>query len=99
MAWPVLAQRFKNGLFSPHADEHRLKYVTFLSTSDMALEHGRQIIRENHPTVQVRFRRKENWIISDFGFLENWDQIVSPFLWQETSSYQRTLSPSDECQE
>jgi hypothetical protein len=25
MAWPVLAQRFKNGLFSSHADEHRLK--------------------------------------------------------------------------
>lgn len=25
MAWSVLAQRFKNGLFSSHADEHRLK--------------------------------------------------------------------------
>lgn len=25
MAWSVLIQRFKNGLFSSHADEHRLK--------------------------------------------------------------------------
>ncbi|XP_019491821.1 PREDICTED: ectonucleoside triphosphate diphosphohydrolase 7 [Hipposideros armiger] len=27
MAWSVLTQRFKNGLFSSHADEHRLKKV------------------------------------------------------------------------
>ncbi|XP_057362189.1 ectonucleoside triphosphate diphosphohydrolase 7 isoform X2 [Manis pentadactyla] len=31
MAWSVLTQRFKNGLFSSHADEHRLKYQCFKS--------------------------------------------------------------------
>lgn len=31
MAWSVLIQRFKNGLFSSHADEHRLKYQCFKS--------------------------------------------------------------------
>ncbi|KAK2500852.1 hypothetical protein MC885_010981 [Smutsia gigantea] len=31
MAWSVLTQRFKNGLFSSHTDEHRLKYQCFKS--------------------------------------------------------------------
>ncbi|XP_050000366.1 ectonucleoside triphosphate diphosphohydrolase 7 isoform X1 [Alexandromys fortis] len=66
MAWPVLAQRFKNGLFSPHADEHRLKYQCFKSAWMYEVLHEGFHFPYDYPnlqTAQLVYDREVQWTL------------------------------------
>lgn len=66
MAWPVLAQRFKNGLFSSHADEHRLKYQCFKSAWMYEVLHEGFHFPYDYPnlqTAQLVYDREVQWTL------------------------------------
>ncbi|XP_060245893.1 ectonucleoside triphosphate diphosphohydrolase 7 isoform X3 [Meriones unguiculatus] len=66
MAWSVLAQRFKNGLFSSHADEHRLKYQCFKSAWMYQVLHEGFHFPYNYPnlqTAQLVYDREVQWTL------------------------------------
>uniref|UniRef100_I3MFI2 nucleoside-triphosphate phosphatase n=1 Tax=Ictidomys tridecemlineatus TaxID=43179 RepID=I3MFI2_ICTTR len=66
MAWSVLTQRFKNGLFSSHADEHRLKYQCFKSAwMYQVLHEGFHFPYDysNLRTAQLVYDREVQWTL------------------------------------
>ncbi|ERE79528.1 ectonucleoside triphosphate diphosphohydrolase 7 [Cricetulus griseus] len=66
MAWSVLAQRFKNGLFSSHADEHRLKYQCFKSAWMYQVLHEGFHFPYDYPnlqTAQLVYDREVQWTL------------------------------------
>ncbi|KAB1270859.1 Ectonucleoside triphosphate diphosphohydrolase 7, partial [Camelus dromedarius] len=66
MAWSVLNQRFKNGLFSSHADEHRLKYQCFKSAwMYQVLHEGFHFPYDyaNLQTAQLVYDREVQWTL------------------------------------
>lgn len=66
MAWPVLTQRFKNGLFSSHADEHRLKYQCFKSAWMYQVLHEGFHFPYDYPhlqTAQLVYDREVQWTL------------------------------------
>ncbi|XP_059113733.1 ectonucleoside triphosphate diphosphohydrolase 7 [Peromyscus eremicus] len=66
MAWSVLTQRFKNGLFSSHADEHRLKYQCFKSAWMYQVLHEGFHFPYDYPnlqTAQLVYDREVQWTL------------------------------------
>ncbi|XP_040848254.1 ectonucleoside triphosphate diphosphohydrolase 7 isoform X1 [Ochotona curzoniae] len=66
MAWSVLTQRFKDGLFSSHADEHRLKYQCFKSAwMYQVLHEGFHFPYDysNLRTAQLVYDREVQWTL------------------------------------
>ncbi|OBS72813.1 hypothetical protein A6R68_12620 [Neotoma lepida] len=66
MAWSVLTQRFKNGLFSAHADEHRLKYQCFKSAWMYQVLHEGFHFPYDYPnlqTAQLVYDREVQWTL------------------------------------
>lgn len=66
MAWSVLTQRFKNGLFSSHADVHRLKYQCFKSAWMYQVLHEGFHFPYDYPnlqTAQLVYDREVQWTL------------------------------------
>ncbi|XP_070288641.1 ectonucleoside triphosphate diphosphohydrolase 7 [Myotis yumanensis] len=66
MAWSVLTQRFKNGLYSSHADEHRLKYQCFKSAWMYQVLHEGFHFPYDYPnlrTAQLVYDREVQWTL------------------------------------
>ncbi|KFO27167.1 Ectonucleoside triphosphate diphosphohydrolase 7, partial [Fukomys damarensis] len=66
MAWSVLTQRFRNGLFSSHADEHRLKYQCFKSAWMYQVLHEGFHFPYDYPnlrTAQLVYDREVQWTL------------------------------------
>uniref|UniRef100_F7C8K3 nucleoside-triphosphate phosphatase n=1 Tax=Monodelphis domestica TaxID=13616 RepID=F7C8K3_MONDO len=66
MAWPVLSQRFKNGLFSSHADQHRLKFQGFNSAWMYQVLHKGFHFPYNYSnlqTAQLVYDREVQWTL------------------------------------
>ncbi|ELW49338.1 Ectonucleoside triphosphate diphosphohydrolase 7 [Tupaia chinensis] len=66
MSWSVLSQRFKNGLFSSHADEHRLKYQCFKSAWMYQVLHEGFHFPYDYPnlrTAQLVYDREVQWTL------------------------------------
>ncbi|XP_058527588.1 ectonucleoside triphosphate diphosphohydrolase 7 isoform X2 [Ochotona princeps] len=66
MTWSVLTQRFKDGLFSSHADEHRLKYQCFKSAwMYQVLHEGFHFPYDysNLRTAQLVYDREVQWTL------------------------------------
>ncbi|XP_038600072.1 ectonucleoside triphosphate diphosphohydrolase 7 isoform X2 [Tachyglossus aculeatus] len=66
MPWPVLTQRFKSGLFSSHADQHRVKYQCFKSAwMYQVLHEGFHFPRDypNLRTAQLVYDREVQWTL------------------------------------
>ncbi|XP_028916832.1 ectonucleoside triphosphate diphosphohydrolase 7 [Ornithorhynchus anatinus] len=66
MSWPVLTQRFKNGLFSSHADQHRVKYQCFKSAWMYQVLHEGFHFPYDYPnlrTAQLVYDREVQWTL------------------------------------
>ncbi|XP_043912658.1 ectonucleoside triphosphate diphosphohydrolase 7 isoform X2 [Protopterus annectens] len=65
-SWSALSQRFKNNLFSSHADEHRLKYQCFKSAWIYEVLHsgfGFPTDYSNLRTAQLVYDREVQWTL------------------------------------
>ncbi|KAM4702821.1 ectonucleoside triphosphate diphosphohydrolase 7 [Rhinophrynus dorsalis] len=66
MPWTTLLERFKNGLYSAHADEHRLKYQCFKSAWMHNVLHDGFHFPHNYPnlkTAQLVYDKEVQWTL------------------------------------
>ncbi|KFP18716.1 Ectonucleoside triphosphate diphosphohydrolase 7, partial [Egretta garzetta] len=64
--WEVLTQRFRGGLYSPHADQHRLKYQCFKSAWMYQVLHQGFCFPLDYPslrTAQLVYDREVQWTL------------------------------------
>ncbi|NXP02214.1 ENTP7 diphosphohydrolase, partial [Thinocorus orbignyianus] len=64
--WEVLTQRFRGGLYSPHADQHRLKYQCFKSAWMYQVLHRGFGFPREYPslrTAQLVYDREVQWTL------------------------------------
>ncbi|KAG8435465.1 hypothetical protein GDO86_013412 [Hymenochirus boettgeri] len=66
MAWTTLMDRFNNGLYSSHADQHRLKYQCFKSAWVYSVLHDGFHFPHNYPnlkTAQLVYDKEVQWTL------------------------------------
>ncbi|XP_063818337.1 ectonucleoside triphosphate diphosphohydrolase 7 [Pseudophryne corroboree] len=66
MPWTSLTERFKNGLYSAHADQHRLKYQCFKSAWVHKVLHDGFYFPHNYPTLktaQLVYDKEVQWTL------------------------------------
>ncbi|XP_030058794.1 ectonucleoside triphosphate diphosphohydrolase 7 [Microcaecilia unicolor] len=71
MTWSALTQRFNSGLFSSHADQHRLKYQCFKSAWMYQILHDGFRFPYNYPnlrTAQLVYDREVQWTLGAILF-------------------------------
>nr|XP_033799718.1 ectonucleoside triphosphate diphosphohydrolase 7 isoform X2 [Geotrypetes seraphini] len=71
MTWLALTQRFNRGLFSSHADQHRLKYQCFKSAWMYQILHDGFHFPYNYPnlrTAQLVYDREVQWTLGAILF-------------------------------